>query len=81
MGPDCQIVDFAKLMQAHQVISMVWTVLTYVGGVFVVLWMANGDCHEIKGGGGVAMSIVGYVANGDIHGVDRFVCDRVSVAL
>ena len=50
-------------------------------GVFVVLWMPNGDCHEISGGGGVAMSIVGYVANGDIHGVDRFVCDRVFVAL
>ena len=30
-------------------------------GVFVVLWMPNGDCHEISGGGGVAMSIVGMV--------------------
>ena len=50
--------------------------------VFLVeLWIPNGDRHEMSGGGGVAMSIVGYVANGDIHGVDRFVCDRVFVAL
>ena len=31
--------------------------------------------------GGVAMSIVGCVPNGNIHGVDRFVCDGVFVAL